>query len=1227
MNDRKVNLTELRERAELAIADSKANLHDSLSGPTKTEIHRLVEELRIYQAELEIQNEELVQAQTAISQSLEKYRTLFNHLPLPGLVVDATGFIKEANSQACDFLNLSRNIILQHGSVFSFFDFESKTRLFAVLKDRHRQEAQTLEFLGLKLDSEPTIPCDVHVMHLSAESQHDGLTLMVLSDRTADLALRESEERFRTLFEDTTQPILLIEDGYFVAANQAALAQLRMKHPAQLIGRTPDSISPPLQPDGRPTAEFVSENIRIALAQGSYTFEHEHLRADGEPFLARVILTAIHKGDKSLLHVVWSDITAEKKAARELADYRQDLERRVTERTAELAATTASLRRASEEQRAFFDAATVGIVLIRDRRIIRCNRMMERLFGYGPGEMIGQTTRSWYPDETTFIDIGRTIAKAIEQQGRYGEDRELVRKDGSRFWGRMSAQSIDSQDLSKGLAGIIEDITEERAAMAEMARARALAEKATQSKADFLANMSHEIRTPMNAIIGLTHLIQKTALDSRQQDYLKKIQSSSQHLLGIINDILDVSKIESGKLIIEQVDFDLPGVLDSVVVLIAEKATEKGLELIIDVADAVPLHLIGDPLRLGQILINYANNAVKFTDQGEIAIRVRVVEANDHEVLLHFSVRDSGIGLSEEQCQSLFQSFQQADTSTTRQYGGTGLGLAISKRLAELMGGEVGVDSALGAGSTFWFTTRLGRGRTPVRRFVPPPALQGLRLLLVDDNDNTRKILGAMLRNMTFDVTAVTSGASAVEQVCQAAKMDEPYAVVCLDWKMPDMDGIATAHRIHRLALPKPPHLLMITADGRSELIRTAHQAGFEEVLLKPISTSCMFDTLMRLLGAGSPAQPVPLKPSVDSNPDLSALAGGRVLLVEDNDLNQEVAIEFLREAGLVVDVAANGAIAVEKVRHNTYDLVLMDLQMPVMDGLTATLEIRRLPDMQDLPIVAMTANAMAGDRDRCLEAGMNDHIAKPIDPHDLWKKLRRWMKPQAVPVPGAPRCPPTGQPAPAHHDAEIPGLDVALGLRQAMGREALYHNLLERFATSQVDAPTRIATALAAADWTGAERAAHTLKGVAAQIGAGALSALAAQLEHAIHDREHATQLSGLLAGLQADIASAVPNLIEAIIAHLPQPQTGGDQATAPTDDPEQRHRVVTRLALLLRNDDFSSEQVLNENEALLRIALGDRFPPAAAAIHNYDFASALDVLMENLASQGSETAERAGP
>jgi two-component system sensor histidine kinase/response regulator len=636
-----------------------------------------------------------------------------------------------------------------------------------------------------------------------------------------------------------------------------------------------------------------------------------------------------------------------------------------------------------------------------DGRYLGCNEAFARIPGVPAAQVAGRTAVELFgPERGAVIDRNdQAMLKTLEEVHK---EEQMRYPDGSvRLMQTVKAPFWDKEGNLIGIMGIGHDITEQRKFEHEIQAARDLAEEAAQMKSDFLANMSHEIRTPMNAIIGLTRLVLNMDLGPRQREYVQKVEQSGQHLLGIIDDILDFSKVEAGKLGIESHEFSLDPLLANVATLVGEKAAAKGLELVFDVARDVPAVVTGDSLRVGQVLINFANNAVKFTERGEIIVSVQVRERSERDALLYFAVSDTGIGIAEEQVGRLFQSFQQADSSTTRRFGGTGLGLAISKRLAELMGGTVGVSSEPGRGSTFWFTARVGLSEQPVAQDAAPAVLRDRRALVVDDNESARVVIAGQLAQMGFDVLATDNGNDAVLRAVEAAEEGRPFDIVYLDWAMPGMDGLETARQIRALGLHAAPMLLMVTAHGRDEVRQDAERAGIRQVLVKPVAPGQLLEASARALGDHVAERYATEAPAAMQHP-LAAIRGARVLLVEDNDINQIVATEILTDAGLVVDHAPDGAVAVQMVQRKRYDVVLMDMQMPVMDGLTATREIRKLGGMKRLPIIAMTANAMEQDRRKCLEAGMNAHVAKPIDPDELWKALAAWVRPPSAVSSGA---------------------------------------------------------------------------------------------------------------------------------------------------------------------------------------------------------------------------------
>lgn len=750
------------------------------------------------------------------------------------------------------------------------------------------------------------------------------------------------------------------------------------------------------------------------------------------------------------------------------------------------------------------------------------NSGAERLLGWSASEVVGVETLNRFrlvSENDASSDQGEN-----SDLGAHPSEGAFIRKDGSSFIGEIMITPIysESGDVS-GSLGMMQDVSLRRLAEDELLKSKALAEEVSCLKSDFLANMSHEIRTPMNGIIGMAHLALNTELTPRQRDYLEKIQLSGQHLLRIINDILDISKIEAGKLVLENNAFELEAALANVVNLVSEKAAEKGLELVLDIAKDVPVDLIGDSLRLGQVLINYANNALKFTEHGEIDIVVRVRERTDDDVLLYFAVRDTGTGLSDEQIQRLFTAFTQGDTSTTRKYGGTGLGLAISKQLAEMMGGEVGVDSEEGKGSTFWFTARFDVGHIPKRVLIPAPDLRGRHVLVVDDNDNARLVMSEMLNNMSFSVDVVASGCEAVSAIERADREQKPYELVFMDWHMPEMNGVEACRKIKTLELAEPPHLLLVTAYGREEVFHQAEEAGIHDVLVKPVNASMLFDTAMRVLNGNIKELNTSRNAPSDAFKSLETISGARILLVEDNEINQEVGMALLRQANFNVDLAENGRIALDMLEAQSYDLVLMDMQMPVMDGVTATIQLRTMPKYSNLPVIAMTANALLADRERCMSAGMNDFIPKPIEPDLLWQTLVKWI----------PERQSQGKQDIHTKDVTAPemvfsisGIDSAPALRRMMGNTDLYISSLRKFSELQENMVEVTRLALNADDWSSAQRYAHTLKGVAGSIGASVLAADALTLEHALAKRQPQSDLDPLINALDVHLKTLVAEI-----------------------------------------------------------------------------------------------------
>jgi len=740
--------------------------------------------------------------------------------------------------------------------------------------------------------------------------------------------------------------------------------------------------------------------------------------------------------------------------------------------------------------------------------------------------------------------------------------------------------------------GYVIDVTEQKQLEAALGEARDEANEASKAKSEFLANMSHEIRTPMNAIIGLSHLALQTELSPRQHDYLNKIHNSAQSLLGIINDILDLSKIEAGKLSVEKTPFDLFEVLDQLAGLISVRAQDKGLEFLISTTPELPYFLVGDALRLGQVLLNLSGNAVKFTAKGQVLLSIRELPGtrDAESVQLRFEVTDTGIGMSAEQQGRLFQAFSQADASTTRKYGGTGLGLAICKQLVELMGGEIGVESQPGQGSTFWFSLRLGLAADQRRAGSSSVPLQARRALVVDDNASARDIVEAYLSSFGMQVAKAATGAEAVQWVRAAVDGGEPCELVVMDWQMPGMNGIEAARAIRQL--DRPPKIILLTAHGREEVARQAELEHLDGFLVKPVNPSLLLDTSMQVLLGQTMAGGGARRPRRLGAQQAEALLGLRVLLAEDNEINQQVAREVIEGYGATVEIADNGRIAVDKLREGgIYDLVLMDMQMPEMDGLSATRAIRADASLPRLPIIAMTANAMEADRQACLDAGMDDFISKPFRPAELLRLLRLWGRGEQSEVEAEP--PPLALPAPREPQV----FDRADGIDR-VGSEAVLLRLATQLFAQRPPAVQAIAECLAAGARGEAQRLAHSLAGSAGLLGFERLSSRARQLEQALRAGDTGAEW---LAPLEQDYREA-----EAAQAEVRRVAASAAPVAAADYDPALLEALESQILAF----DSQATETLDQ----LRRALAASAPPLLAELDRllmvYDFETAAEQL-----------------
>ncbi|MGJ8669550.1 MAG: response regulator [Oceanococcus sp.] len=942
---------------------------------------------------------------------------------------------------------------------------------------------------------------DVSVEKEAQQRAEDAQQRMIEAQQQEQTA----QQRMQAIFEHTKIGLVMIdEERNFSDANPSLRELLQIQDEQEFATDFP-AFSPEFQPDGRPSMEKAMEVIATAFGEGYKRFDWMHQTRAGDPRPCEVALTRVELGGNRQLFATMTDL-------RERVRYEHDLQ-----------SAKQMAEAATERLSTIFNNIGIGVVMVNAQgEFSDGNPALVSLFDLENAE---EFTRDFQIFSPEFQPDGmRSSEKAplmIAQGFTQGHHRfywmhQTRRGDPRPCEIALTRVSLGDQPIA---FATMTDLRERERHEAALIVASERAEAASKAKSEFLANMSHEIRTPMNAIVGLSHLGMTSEEPDRLRDYLKKIDSAAKSLLHIINDILDFSKIEAGKLSLESTRFDLFSVLDNLSDLLNLRAAEKGLELLFDVEPGLAGQLIGDPLRLGQVLLNLTGNAIKFTEHGQVIVRVKLHKQGPGFARLRFDVVDTGIGLSKEQIERLFESFTQADTSTTRQYGGSGLGLVISQRLVELMDGEIKVESSEGQGSTFSFSARFELSDSAPLQRQKFPHFENMRVLIVEDNPSAIAIMRAHLESFGFQVEAVTSGEAAVSAIRQAGPRG--YRLVMMDWQMPGMNGIEAARCIREFATPDPTVIIMVTAFGREEVESQAKSAGLDGFLVKPVNPSVLLDTIVSAFGSqNAPRAAEQLK----APQAIPALQGRKILLVEDNPINQEVARELLQREGLSVDEAVNGQIAIEQVAVTDYDLVFMDMQMPVMDGIEATRRIRQLDSPHaTVPIVAMTANAMQEDRQQCLDAGMNDHLGKPVNIDQLRSILTRWLPVEMEAIMATRTIPE----AVANADSETPAFDFEGAIKNMADSRELWVRLARRYLETPL-AHSAISKWLSQGDKVSAQRQAHTVKGVAATLGLLKLQAAANALEQGIKNGQMntASEMEALGQAEQASRSELVQQL-----------------------------------------------------------------------------------------------------
>lgn len=1022
-----------------------------------------------------------------------------------------------------------------------------------------------------------------------------SMILDITERRKVEAQKRENEKHLHTLI-NTIPDLVWLKDpeGVYVFCNERFEGLFGSKE-ADIIGKTDyDFVDKEL-------ADFFRVNdLRAAAAGGPSKNEQELIFAnDGHKEVVEAIKTPIYNEDGSLCGVLG--------VARDITERKQ---------------TAAKLRKEKDYSEQMINALPGLFYQIdSDGAFVKWNSNFETVSGYSASEMGELSPLDLFMGEDKKA-IGQSI-REVFSTGFANVDANFLTKDkrllpyyftGKRVYidttPSIIGMGVDVSKLKEAEENIqilnrdLEQRVEQRTA--ELRTARDRAEDGTRTKSEFLANMSHEIRTPMNAIMGMTHLALETTLSSQQKDYLKTIELSSHSLLRVINDILDFSKIEADKLEIESVEFDLNHVIEVTKNNVSLMTQKKGLELIVDIEAELPERLIGDAVRLGQVLTNLTNNGVKFTDKGELIISIKKLLETPDIMRLQFSVSDTGIGMNSKQQKALFRAFSQGDSSTTRKYGGTGLGLTISKRLVEMMNGEIWVESVEGEGSHFYFTAEFGTvEKTERKGAIVPVELQDISVLVVDDNPKTLTIMARLLETLSFSVAQALSGRQALQMLKEAELEQSPFSLVIVDWKMPKMDGFQFGQLVRQQYQENCPKMIMVTGFYHDDSLLENELSRFDTILHKPIFLSQLYNGIVEVF-CGDIDERLPLSSTSEiTSQQHRHFNNTAILLVEDNKINQQIAKELLSKTKVDLTIAGNGLMAVKLCEKRDFGLILMDIQMPIMDGLMATREIRKLPSysIDNIPIIAMTAHAMGGDKEKSIQAGMNDHLTKPIDPEKLYSCLEQWLSSTGMETDELTvECETTaGSSLPEKNS----GIDRADGLKRVAGNWTLYQNILKDFQSENENFADEIGKMLRIGDLSRAERLVHTLRGVSGNIGAKELQKRAHLLELAI--TEESEHIESLVEETVTSLAVVMGGLGELLIEKqgAKMPTLPGNDAGVTAIAPQ-----LVELKQLLTVGDMGAEDVFLDIREELIVFDSELASRLSNALDFLDFKKALKIL-----------------